>query len=191
MRASGTSLCLRIDRLARRRWVRVVLVLVVVTTLAAYLFTFTFRRSVGFADSNYRLEVFVGMGALFVNVYPDGFLQNQWDIARRSQSTATVNPLSWWKPGFNLVQVPPGTVFRLDMHHPDPGVWTIQLPLYLFLLVAGAPLLYPHLPFVLRARRRAQGLCASCGYDLRGSTGGMCSECGVVVHGDYPPRISD
>ena len=41
----------------------------------------------------------------------------------------------------------------------------------------------------LARRRREQGLCAECGYDLRGSTG-RCSECGaaVPVKAVLPPK---
>jgi hypothetical protein len=51
---------------------------------------------------------------------------------------------------------------------------------YWLILVATAP--YPLYLVVAdplrRRRRRRRGLCPMCGYDLRGSPSGVCSECG-------------
>jgi predicted amidophosphoribosyltransferase len=43
--------------------------------------------------------------------------------------------------------------------------------------------IYSILPFFfdIEAVERAPGYCANCGYDLRGSTSGICSECGQQI----------
>ena len=57
--------------------------------------------------------------------------------------------------------------------------WTLPLPL-LVLLFALLPLRWA----ILRRRerrRKAAGICVRCGYDLRGSNSGKCSECGEPI----------
>ena len=46
-------------------------------------------------------------------------------------------------------------------------------------------------PFVVRRIiRRKRGLCIKCGYDLRGSSGGMCPECGWRREGEGTLRVA-
>ena len=60
----------------------------------------------------------------------------------------------------------------------DIGPFPAWFPPILF----GAPL-YALLRFPARRRRRRrkQGLCVDCGYDLTGNVTGVCSECGTEV----------
>ncbi len=58
----------------------------------------------------------------------------------------------------------------------------IGAPMWALLLLFAT---YPTIAFIRgplrRYRRRKRGLCLHCGYDLRGTTGGVCSECGEGV----------
>jgi hypothetical protein len=67
-------------------------------------------------------------------------------------------------------------------------------------LLAGLTAIYPLLKTVRLGRRMLQarrGLCFACGYDLRGSGGGACPECGREVSGAAgcgpagAPRVED
>lgn len=60
------------------------------------------------------------------------------------------------------------------------------LPPTILLGVAGAAGLST--PVIRRRRRRKRGLCLRCGYDLRGATTEVCSECGYRnVHAGHSP----
>jgi hypothetical protein len=52
--------------------------------------------------------------------------------------------------------------------------WSLVVPLWLPTAVCGAALVGS-----LGIRRLGPGMCRGCGYDLRGSTGGVCPECGT------------
>lgn len=51
---------------------------------------------------------------------------------------------------------------------------SVTVPLWIPLLGAAAPTLL----FARAARRKRAGACQSCGYDLSGSSSGVCPECG-------------
>lgn len=55
------------------------------------------------------------------------------------------------------------------------AAWLVFWAALLFLWVGGFHM-------IRRARRRRRGLCADCAYDLRGSDGETCPECGAPVH---------
>ena len=59
----------------------------------------------------------------------------------------------------------------------------IRIPLLLPVLLFGS---YPLLAFLRgplrRYRRRRNGLCLKCGYDLTGNVSGVCPECGTEVN---------
>ncbi|HNO76525.1 MAG TPA: hypothetical protein PKN33_00570 [Phycisphaerae bacterium] len=55
------------------------------------------------------------------------------------------------------------------------------IPLWSIAMIALAFPVYQFLPTTRRKRRREAGLCENCGYDLRGSVSGTCSECGVGI----------
>ncbi len=57
---------------------------------------------------------------------------------------------------------------------------SFDIPLWLIMLLAMIFPIYQVLPMTKRRRRRRSGLCENCGYDLRGSVSGTCSECGVA-----------
>lgn len=52
---------------------------------------------------------------------------------------------------------------------------TIFVPIWSLVLLSGVPTVW----LWYRDRRRRHGLCANCGYDLRGSVSGVCPECGT------------
>jgi hypothetical protein len=60
----------------------------------------------------------------------------------------------------------------------SPGNEISAPPWALALLLAVTPHLVRDLKTKLRDRRRAGGLCPSCGYDLRANVSGVCPECG-------------
>jgi hypothetical protein len=55
-------------------------------------------------------------------------------------------------------------------------------------IVGGLADLWHHRRDFLEQRRRARGLCAGCGYDLRGS-GSRCPECGRPIRAYPTPRF--
>jgi hypothetical protein len=65
------------------------------------------------------------------------------------------------------------------------STWTVWIPLWIPCLLFG---IYPTLALtraaVVRHRRRRNGLCLRCGYDLTGNVSGVCSECGRGVNAD-------
>ena len=56
---------------------------------------------------------------------------------------------------------------------------------YRYILLAALLALYPAVAFfrgpVRRWRRRKNGWCVACGYDLTGNVSGVCPECGRVI----------
>ena len=63
----------------------------------------------------------------------------------------------------------------------SPGNELSAPPWALALLAGVTPHLVRGLKAKLRDRRRAGGLCPSCGYDLTGNVSGVCRECGKGV----------
>ena len=64
---------------------------------------------------------------------------------------------------------------------PPTAQWQLIFPAWSLLVVTSIP---PGLLLALalaRRRRKQRGLCATCGYDLRGNTSGVCPECGTPV----------
>ncbi len=56
---------------------------------------------------------------------------------------------------------------------------SFEIPLWSFAVLA---LVYPAYQLLrLNKRKRRSGLCENCGYDLRGSVSGACSECGTEI----------
>ena len=66
-----------------------------------------------------------------------------------------------------------------DFFAPDPLV-ELRLGALLGICI-GAGLLFVVLSYCGRGRRDAVGICACCGYDLRGNTSGICPECGTPI----------
>ena len=65
------------------------------------------------------------------------------------------------------------------------GFVGIGIPYWLVILLASTlPIYWLHLKLTRRSRRR-QGMCASCGYDLRASTD-RCPECGEPISTSSP-----
>jgi hypothetical protein len=74
-----------------------------------------------------------------------------------------------------------GARMCVEVSDPETIVWGLSLPFWMpFTLFAAYPVvvfgrvLWKRTP----AWRRRHGLCARCGYDLRGNTSGVCPECG-------------
>ncbi len=96
-----------------------------------------------------------------------GFQRPQSGWTRSSYSA----PLQGLPLGEQIKALP---LFKKQLWYVD-----LRVPLWApFILFAT----YPTIAFVRgplrRYRRRKRGLCINCGYDLRGTTGGVCSECG-------------
>lgn len=86
--------------------------------------------------------------------------------------------------GWVLMQAPkaPPTPADLGPGHPYRCVTTVACPI---LFPPVVLLVYPVYAVlrgpILRRRRAKRGQCLECGYDLRGSPSGVCSECGAPV----------
>jgi hypothetical protein len=81
----------------------------------------------------------------------------------------------WWSSA--------GSHRHLPVHPVWPG-FALDTALYAAVWWA---LLFTPLPFYRAARHRlrvSRGMCPSCGYDLKGSPGGACPECGNVTKAD-------
>lgn len=95
---------------------------------------------------------------------------------------------------FDRLRVPPSAAWRFIYHGSrwgwrsrvgagrQNGVYWIQVPLWLPLLVVALPTAW----LWLRDRRRP-GRCRRCGYDLTGLAGGRCPECGAALPGRRIP----
>jgi hypothetical protein len=60
-------------------------------------------------------------------------------------------------------------------------VLPLWMPTLLFGILPAALATFYVRPVLQRRRRSRRGLCLSCGYDLRGNTTGICSECGSAI----------
>lgn len=132
---------------------------------------FSFFGLVGYRDLGRRYEWEVVEGSLHVNTYPPGY----W------KRTIRINCMD---PGFNIWRArrwrysPWWSVVPKVIPYVS-GRWYVRVPLYLPIIVVGAGVWYPLLPFVRRRRRRTRGLCVACGYDLTGLIEPRCPECGT------------
>ncbi|MCB9867033.1 MAG: hypothetical protein H6816_10425 [Phycisphaerales bacterium] len=71
---------------------------------------------------------------------------------------------------------------------PEPTVWIVGLPAWVFAVPGLILLLIPVLAVRRhRLRLRWQRYCRTCGYDLTGNTTGVCSECGAFLPADLSP----
>jgi hypothetical protein len=85
--------------------------------------------------------------------------------------------------GFRVYEANDGSLAYGQPLLPDPtgDIWLkLLLPHWLIALVAALVFLLAFWPDWRRRRRRSKGLCANCGYDLRG-TPDRCPECGDEV----------
>jgi hypothetical protein len=115
-------------------------------------------------------------------------------ISQESRQVTSPNSLSWeWKStphgrGMDLTHYEhwwcAAWGFGYDYGDWGPSGWTVWCP-HWFVVLLGAlgpfSWIRHRLYIRRRARRRAQGLCLECGYDLRASSM-RCSECGRVTH---------
>jgi hypothetical protein len=103
----------------------------------------------------------------------DGYIRVYWNwtqsndegplgLLRSTDATYGVACFGWMRRGTTLVAVSAPFWFVL-------GLFSAQ-PTYMF--IRG--------PF-RRWRRRRQGRCLTCGYDLTGNVSGICSECGTPI----------
>lgn len=77
---------------------------------------------------------------------------------------------NWGSYGFRLSRNPP-LVEWAPRYDNWSGCWRLTIPLWVPLLIVAAPA-------AVAARRRPLGGCRRCGYDLRGTPGAVCPECG-------------
>ncbi|UCE61364.1 MAG: hypothetical protein JSU63_06375 [Phycisphaerales bacterium] len=85
-----------------------------------------------------------------------------------------------------------GTGGMCGMQSMNP-IYTFGIPFWLAVLLVSAPTVFlwrwEHRVTRIQ-RRREQGLCLRCGYDLRGTPNGVCSECGLAVESEPPRKLS-
>ena len=94
-----------------------------------------------------------------------------------SYSNKILDPMDEW---FVHEAAPPGGTFWLPRYisRYSPR-YILQIPYWLIALVFGiAPAISYYSRLVLPARRRTYGLCATCGYNLKGTLT-RCPECGA------------
>ena len=111
-----------------------------------------------------------------------------WTVNREADHWSLTPPDHWFLPS---TMTPAPTVRRIGpfsyrkgmgRSYPGPVCTTVKAPFWAAIM---GILAYPAIAFIRgplrRHRRRKRGLCLHCGYDLRGTTGGVCSECGEEV----------
>jgi hypothetical protein len=111
-----------------------------------------------------QLRVFaLWRGVLYVN-NGGTYTRPGWDIG------PTAHRVEWWPYDGKFWEYYPGTAQW-------PGAnWGLKLPLWMPGAAFALGLTAVWRPWDLRARRRRLGLCARCGYDVRGLA--ECPECG-------------
>ena len=173
-------------RLLVSRWGRLALATLFVLSLTAFLFSFEFGCEWSLPSGN--CDIWMVAGGIEVD----------YDECYFTESCRPPPDSEKGLIGFGTVRV-----WRHDASWSDRIDWWYEyglepfvdcwipaggyhLPLYLIplwipLVFSGGPLVA--LRFVDRRRRRRalEGCCASCGYDLRGAAGKVCSECGAQV----------
>jgi hypothetical protein len=81
-----------------------------------------------------------------------------------------LNPYATFKEGIRAV---------VERGHERPMQWLVIATWMIILGLMGAGLSLVRTSLQRRSRQR-QGLCLSCGYDLRGTPSGRCPECGTI-----------
>ena len=78
-----------------------------------------------------------------------------------------------WLPSFGIIGLPVFTRSPLYFG------WNVRLPFWIPFLVVSIP------TYILwrRDRRKPEGCCQECGYDLTGNVSGVCPECGSKTGG--------
>jgi len=120
----------------------------------------------GWADSGYLSYVYLEHGMLCVTHTP-------WE-------TPIMGNLPWYGY-FECYRSAIYQPWTLLPSFSFSGPWFFRCPVHFPLLVLIGIAVYPILPFAVRRNLRKRGLCVNCGYDLRGSTSGVCSECGASI----------
>lgn len=106
-----------------------------------------------------------------------------------------IEPASAWRLiGFTVLGalVPLLMIVVIEL---TPSAWHVSLPwLYVYIPVYLAILILPITTILGAAkwgcieRLRIQGVCSACGYDLRGTTGPQCPECGSTIASATTPN---
>ena len=107
-----------------------------------------------------------------------GSVQEWWQYRRAPDLPESILP---FKDGPNRQHTLAG-IHWSAWKWPTLHCFSVAVPLWMLATIFAT---YPTIAFIRgplrRHRRRKRGLCIHCGYDLRGTTGGVCSECGVEV----------
>jgi hypothetical protein len=173
----------------RRRWVTFVAAWVVVGGLVGWMW----RRSWGsyddllWARGGSEHELSSHAGAVRWLRVDDGAAQRpvEWASASGPESElpahhkslkATVSR-TWWGLGLERGVTP------VDRNGRQPAFLLVSVPYWSLAALAGTPLMVwtagCGVGAMRRRLRRRRGLCAACGYDLRGGGGERCPECGA------------
>ncbi len=115
-------------------------------------------------------------GRTLLQYFPENFSRFNWPYCRRAREGSAER----LPPGKFLPQTFSGRGFSSLYLH-------LGFPLLVFGVSSGLLCL---VPLLRRRRRRRLGLCEFCAYDLGGSPGGPCPECGHNVVGRRVSRKS-
>jgi hypothetical protein len=111
----------------------------------------------------------LGRGRLGHSVVRPGFVYAAPLADQRFELLGFIRSNTWLTGGYS------GTGVQFSL------VLPLWLPTVLFGIGPAAWAMLYWRPLLQRRRRSRRGLCLSCGYDLRGNTTGVCSECGSEV----------
>jgi len=88
-------------------------------------------------------------------------------------TSSTSGPITTTRSEWDLIPIDPPRWIAAALPQFDQGGFIF--PLWIPIVMIGLPTWGL---FVIDKRRDRHGLCAKCGYDLRGNTKGRCPECG-------------
>ena len=122
---------------------------------------------------------------------PNPFLEKWVAVSRNSYKRSGRIRQQWgltpWRPS----RPPPPGLGRYLLGSagrptfPTSSIWYQGCPSWFLLMFAGLLGTYPTVVFIRRpfrlARRRRNGWCLGCGYDLQGNVSGVCPECGAAT----------
>jgi len=117
-----------------------------------------------------------------------------WWIFHGRIGSACVVVDSQEKPQWDVLIIATLQAFATNRYSPPMPYWEMTTPCWpiivLFAMLPATGIGLSVFKAIVRARRRGQGRCPNCGYDLRESVE-QCPECGAAAQKVKPPKISN